>query len=177
MKCCASSLEATPNFLFHKTNRMANDTDYHIKIIKDRFFRELWNEQNFAIADNLFTDDFITESIAPEPSNWVSIHGTGPDSMKHHIKWWLEIIPDTKMEVIDIAATGYKVITNWELRGIMKGEIFGAKPTDQAVHILGCTVSIFQGDKISLNKTLFDRLGFLQQINVLPPTEKILKQE
>ena len=29
--------------------------------------------------------------------------------MKHHIKWWLEIIPDAKMKVIDIAATGNEV--------------------------------------------------------------------
>jgi hypothetical protein len=103
---------------------MTNDTDNHIKIIKDHFFNELWNEKIFGTADNIFTDDFITKSIGLEPSNWVSIHGTGPDSMKHHIKWWLEIIPDTKMKVIDIAATGNKVITNWELLGIIQGEIF-----------------------------------------------------
>jgi predicted ester cyclase len=155
---------------------MTNETDSHIKIIEDRFIKKLWNENNLATAENIFTDDFITESIAPEPSNWVSMHGTGPGSMKHHIKWWREIIPDAKMQVIDIAATGNKVITNWELRGKMNGKIFGISPTNQEVLIVGCTVSIFQGDKISLNKTLFDKLGFFQQINVLPSTKEILKE-
>ena len=156
---------------------MTNETDSHIKIIKDRFIKELWNEINLATAEDIFTDDFITESIALEPSNWVSMHGTGPGSMKHHIKWWLEIIPDAKMKVIDIAARGDKVIMNWELRGTMQGKIFGVSPTNQEVLILGCTVSVFQGDKISLNKTLFDRLGFFQQINVLPSTSEMLKEE
>ena len=156
---------------------MTNETDSHINIIKDRFIKELWNEANLATAENIFTDDFITESIALEPSNWVSMHGTGPDSMKHHVKWWLEIIPDAKMKVIDIAATGDKVIMNWELQGTMQGKIFGVSPTNQEVLILGCTVSVFQGDKISLNKTLFDKLGFFQQINVLPNTSEMLKEE
>ena len=115
----------TPKFFIHKTNRMTNDTDNHIKIIKDLFFSELWNEKKFATADNMFTDDFTTESIAPEPSNWATIHGTGPDSMKHHIRWWLEVIPDAKMEVIDIAATRFKIITNWELRGTRKEKFSG----------------------------------------------------
>lgn len=160
----------------YSTNLM-NDTDNHIKIVTDSFFKELWNSKNFPCADDIFTDNFMTESIALEPSNWISIHGKGPGSMKHHIKWWLEIIPDAKMKLIDIAATGNKVITNWELQGTMRGEIFGVKPTNQKIQIVGCTVSVFQGDKIALNKTLFDRLGFFQQINVLPATEKIVKQE
>jgi SnoaL-like polyketide cyclase len=155
---------------------MTNKTDTNIKIINDHFINELWNERNLAAADSIFTNDFITESIALEPSNWVSIHGTGPSSMKHHVNWWLKIIPDAKMEVIDIAGTGNKVITNWELRGTMQGKIFGVSPTNQEVIIFGCTISIFQGDQIRLNKTLFDRLGFFQQINILPPSKEILKE-
>ena len=155
---------------------MTSKADNHIKIISDHFISELWNEKNLGAADSIFTDDFITESIPPEPGNWVSTHGTGSNSMKHHIIWWWKIIPDAKMQIIDIAATGNKVITNWELRGTMRGEIFGVSPTNQEVAILGCTISIFRGDKIRLNKTLFDRLGFFQQINVLPSLKEILKE-
>ena len=149
----------------------------HIRTVKDKFFLELWNERNFSSADNIFTSDFITESIALEPSNWSSIHGMGPDSMRHHIQWWLEIIPDAKMQVIDIAASEDKVFSNWELRGTMKKAIFGIKPTNRELIIFGCTVSVFQGDKIRLNKTLFDLLGFLQQINALPPSNEIFNME
>jgi len=156
---------------------MISDTGTHINIIRDCFFNELWNEKKLQVADNIFTDDFITESIGLESSGWASIHGIGPTSMKHHIMWWLDIIPDAKMKVIDITATGDTVITNWELRGTMRGTIFGINPTNQQVHIFGCTVSYFQGDKINLNKTLFDKLGFFQQISILPSTESILKKE
>jgi len=155
---------------------MSNEADNHIIIVNDYFFNEIWNEKNLAIADSIFTDEFVTESIAFEPGNWVSMHGKGPDSMKHHINWWLQIIPDAKMQVIDIAATGNKVITHWELRGTMQGEFFGISPRSQKVTIPGCTVSIFEGDKIRLNKTLFDALGFFQQMDILPPTKEILKK-
>lgn len=156
---------------------MSEKIDKHIKIVNDYFFNEIWNEKKLSAADRIFTDEFITESIALESSNWVSMHGTGPNSMKHHVNWWLQIIPDAKMQVIDIAATDDKVITNWELRGTIQGEIFGINPKNQEVTILGCTISIFEGDKIKLNKTLFDVLGFFQQINILPPTTEILKKE
>jgi predicted ester cyclase len=156
---------------------MSNETDNHINIVNDYFFNKIWNEKDLSVADNLFTDEFITESIAFESGNWVSMHGTGPNSMKHHVNWWFLRIPDAKMRVIDIAASDNKVITNWELRGTIQGEIFGVNPKNQEVTILGCTISIFEGDKIRLNRTLFDVLGFLQQINILPPIAEILKKE
>ena len=156
---------------------MSNNTDQHIKIVREHFFDEIWNERKLDIADRIFTNEFITEAISLEPSNWVAMHGTGPNSMKHHVNWWLQIIPDAKMKVIDIAATDNKVIANWELRGTVQGEIFGFHPNNKKVTILGCTISLFEGDKIKLNKTLFDVLGFFQQIDVLPGTVEILKKD
>ncbi|MFI5152450.1 MAG: ester cyclase [Chitinophagales bacterium] len=156
---------------------MFNQIENHINTVKEKFFLELWNERNFVSADDIFTNDFITESIALESSNWTSIHGKGPESMKHHVKWWLDIIPDAKMKVLDIAASNDKVISSWELRGTMKKAVFGINPTNREIIIFGCTVSIFQGDKISLNKTLFDRLGFLQQIDLLPASSELFKSE
>jgi predicted ester cyclase len=154
---------------------MKNRTTEQLNIVVN-FFQELWNERKLNIADNIFSTDFITESIGLEPSNWESTHGKGPNSMRHHIEWWLTIIPDAKMEVIDIVGSGDKVITNWKLTGTIKGVIFGVEPTNREVFIFGCTVSIFQDNKIALNKTLFDKLGFYQQINVLPPTSEIFKK-
>jgi hypothetical protein len=153
------------------------ESENRITIVREKFFSELWNQRNFAAADYIFTDDFITEAISLEPSNWASIHGKGPESMKHHIQWWLDIIPDAKMSVIDIAASGDKVISNWELRGTMEKAVFGVQPTHREMIIFGCTVFVFLEDKISLNKTLFDRLGFFQQINVLPPSGELFRSE
>jgi steroid delta-isomerase-like uncharacterized protein len=155
--------------------QVGDQIENRISTVRDRFFPELWNQRNFGAADYIFTDDFVTESIALEPSDWASIHGTGPESMKHHIRWWLDIIPDAKMRVIDIAGSEDKVISNWELRGTMEKAVFGVPATHKGIIIFGCTVSIFRGEKISLNKTLFDRLGFFQQINVLPPTGELFK--
>jgi hypothetical protein len=154
---------------------MANSWEDCVSTVRDKFFAELWNQRNFACAGHIFTDDFITESIAMEPGNWASIHGYGPESMQHHVRWWLDILPDAKMNVLDIAAAENKVISNWELRGTMKKAAFGVEPTNDAIIIYGCTVSFFRGEKICLNRTLFDRLGFLQQINVLPPSSDLFK--
>jgi len=166
---------ASKNSSFSTRTSVSNQIENRISIVKDKFFLELWSERNFASADDIFTDDFITESIGLESANWISIHGKGAESMKHHIRWWLEIIPDAKMKVIDIAGSHDKVISNWELRGTMKKAVFGVEATHREIIILGCTVSIFKGDKITLNKTLFDKLGFLQQINILPSSSELFK--
>jgi hypothetical protein len=156
---------------------MLNQLESRIDRVKTKFFLELWNERNFASAYEIFTNDFTTESISLEPSNWSSIHGQGPESMIHHIRWWLEIIPDAAMNVIDIISSKDIVISNWELRGTMKKAVFGFPPTNREIVIFGCTVSIFREEKICLNKTLFDRLGFLQQINALPGSSELFKTE
>ena len=138
-----------------------------IKIIKEQFAQALWNEQNFEVAHQIFTDNFITESINYNPTTWEEAHGKGPESMIHHIKGWLEIIPDAAMKIIEANENDDSVIETWELTGTMKGPMMGVEPTNQKLTISGSTVSIFEGNKIKINKTLVDVYGLLHQIGAV----------
>ena len=146
-----------------------------IEIVK-QFFEEIWNDRKFHIADDIFTNDFITGSIGLDPANWEANHGNGPESMKHHIKWWLQIIPDAKMTINHMAGSNNEVITIWELNGTMKEALFGIQATNKSLRISGATISLFEGEKIKLNKTQVDLLGLFQQIGLLPRTTELLKK-
>ncbi|MFY0629374.1 MAG: ester cyclase [Flavobacteriaceae bacterium] len=138
-----------------------------IRVIKEQFAKALWNDKNFEVAYQIFADEFVTESINYNPTTWEDLHGKGPESMIHHIKGWLEVIPDATMKIIEANENENSVIETWELSGTMKGSMMGIEPTNQQITIVGSTVSIFEGDKIKMNKTLVDVYGLLHQIGAV----------
>ncbi len=138
-----------------------------ISIVEDKFIEALWNERKFEVADEIFTEDFYTESFTFKPGNWIDVHGKGPESMIHHIKWWLTILPDAQLEVIDLVGHGDTVIQTWELTGTMEGALLGQAPLHKRLIIKGSTVLLFQEDRIKMNKTLLDRHGLMLQLGVL----------
>lgn len=135
-----------------------------IAIVQDLFFQKLWNDRKMEVASEIFTEDFWTESEAHQPSDWVIAHGKGPASMIHHIEWWLKILPDATMNLVEAVEDEDKVIYSWILEGTMKGNLLGQEPNNQRLKILGNTVSYFEGNKIKKNKTLLDKYGLMQQI-------------
>lgn len=143
------------------------DKENKIEMIKENFSQALWNERKFEIAHEIFTEDFITESISNEPVDWIGMHGKGPESMIHHIKWWLEILPDAQLNIIEAVEGENMIMETWELTGTMQGELAGIAPTGKPVKIMGATVAYFEGDKIRLHKTILDRYGLMQQIGGL----------
>jgi len=142
--------------------------------VESKFFNQIWNQRKLDLANEIFCEDFVTESIGFNESNWVQLHGKGPESMKHHIRSWLDSIPDLFFSIIDIVATGNTVICNWQSEGKVNKAMFGTEPIGQKIQIAGITVSYFKGDRIVMNKTLIDTLGLFQQIGLLPSTTELV---
>lgn len=147
-----------------------------MEIVEAKFFKQIWNQRKLELANEVFTEDFVTESIGLNESNWAKIHGKGPESMKHHILWWLESVPDLSFSIIDIAAAGNTVICNWQSEGIVLKALFGMEFTGQKIQILGMTVSYIKDNRITMNKTLVDSLGLFQQIGLLPPIIELVNK-
>ncbi len=145
----------------------------YIAIIESKFVYELWNRKNLAMTEELFTDDFVTEPIPFEQNAW---HGQGPQSMRHHVQQWCHVMPDIKMQLKAIGSYDNSVLYHWEFRGTMTGPFFGIPPINKEVVALGFTISYFEGEKIKLNKTLWDKLHFMQQLNVLPALADIIQK-
>jgi predicted ester cyclase len=147
-----------------------------IETVEVKFFKQIWNERNLELVNEVFCEDFVTESIGLNESNWTELHGKGPESMKHHINSWLESIPDLTFSIIDIAATKNTVICNWQANGKVMKAMFGREIMGQEIQIAGMTVSYFKGDRIFMNKTLIDTLGLFQQIGLLASTPELMGQ-
>ncbi len=71
------------------------------KAIARRFINELWNQRKYEVADEIFTEEFVTETISNNPVPW---EGKGPESMKHHIQHWLTSVPDLMFHLDNLIA-------------------------------------------------------------------------
>jgi steroid delta-isomerase-like uncharacterized protein len=138
--------------------------------IVETFVELLWNQRQLALADELFPADFVAEPIAHQPL-W---QGTGPESMKHHIQEWLEGLPDLHMHTVSMMVQDNQVWSRWEMTGTHNGILYGIPPTGKPIKALGITLFEIEDGKIRSLKTLFDGLGLMQQLEVLPDAATLI---
>jgi steroid delta-isomerase-like uncharacterized protein len=139
--------------------------------IVETFVEKIWNQHQLALADDLFPADFVAEPIAYQP-HW---QGTGPDSMKHHIQEWLEGVPDLHLNTIAIVTQDDRVWLRWSMIGTHKGVLYGVPPTGKPIVALGITLFEIENNQIRSLKTMFDGLGLMQQLGVLPDTGTLIQ--
>ncbi|WP_339366879.1 ester cyclase [Calothrix sp. 336/3] len=130
----------------------------------DKFVELLWNQRQFDLADELFLDNFIARPFAHQPM-W---DGTGAESMKHHIHGWLEGLPDLQMQPLNVMVQGNQSFVRWEITGTHKGFLYGLPPTGKIIKGKGITFFEVENGKILELQTLFDALGLMQQLHVIP---------
>lgn len=132
--------------------------------ILETFMEKLWNQRQLELADDLFPVDFVAEPIAHQPI-W---EGTGPESMKHHIQEWLVGVPDLQMKPIATVIQDAHIWVRWEMTGTHSGTLYGVPATDRPITALGVTLMEIEDHKIRTLRTIFDGLGLMQQLGVLP---------
>jgi predicted ester cyclase len=135
------------------------------------FVEKLWNQRQLALADDLFPPDFVAEPIAHQPM-W---QGTGPDSMKHHIQEWVDGVPDLQMKFIASTTQGTQIWVRWEILGTHSGVLYGVPPTGRNIRALGVTLFEIDQGKIRKLQTIFDALGLMQQLDVLPDAGTLIQ--
>jgi steroid delta-isomerase-like uncharacterized protein len=139
--------------------------------ILETFMEKLWNQRQLELADDLFPADFVAEPIAHQPV-W---QGTGPESMKHHIQEWLAGVPDLQMKPIATVIQDPQIWVRWEMTGTHNGTLYGVPATDRPITALGVTLMEIKDHKIRTLRTIFDGLGLMQQLGVLPDAGTLIR--
>ncbi|HYN88296.1 MAG TPA: ester cyclase [Ardenticatenaceae bacterium] len=126
------------------------------------FFDEVWSWGNLAVVDERIAADFINH----DPSNpWV---GTGPEGVKEYVRTYRTAFPDLHFTLHDIVVEGDRIAVRWTARGTHDGELRGIAATGKRVAVTGITVFRLAGDKLAEAWIIYDMLGLLQQLGVLP---------
>jgi steroid delta-isomerase-like uncharacterized protein len=131
------------------------------KALLRRGIEEVINRGNFAVADEIIASDYVYRSPGtPEVR--------GPDGLKQLVQGYRTAFPDLNMSVQEQIAEGDSVMTRWTATGTHRGELMGIPPTGKQVNVMGMIISRCAGGKIVEEVEIFDAMGMMQQLGVVP---------
>ena len=133
------------------------------KAVVRRFVEEMLNGQNLAVAEELFTADFVDHD-ADDPAGRLS----GIDGARAEVGAFLSAFPDMRVTTDQIVAEGDTVVYRGQVSGTHSGDFFGIPATGKQFSVWVWQTFRLEGNKIAEAWLHIDRLGLLQQLGVVP---------
>ena len=127
------------------------------KAIVLRSEAELWSKGNLAVADELYSPDFVCHFVVgPE---WRGLEGIKGEVKRHRTSF-----PDWHERVDDIVAEGDRVVIRFTSTGTHQGEFAGIAPTGRKVSIQEVAIFRVVGGKIVEQWGMPDIHGLMEQL-------------
>ena len=126
-----------------------------------RFFEEIWNKGNFAVANDLVAPDYLDH----DSSN----ARTGPEGVREEVSMYRNAFPDLRFAIEDLIAEGDKVVTRLTASGTHERDLAGIPATGRRVTISGIVITRYQNGKAAEAWVKFDFLSLYRQLGVIPP--------
>jgi steroid delta-isomerase-like uncharacterized protein len=92
----------------------------------------------------------------------------GPEGTKMLIGVYRAAFPDLHFKVEEQTAEGDTVVTRWSSGGTHKGPLMGIPPTGKSASVTGVTIDRFANGKIVSSWAIFDQMGTMQQLGIIP---------
>jgi steroid delta-isomerase-like uncharacterized protein len=125
-----------------------------------RFYEEMCNGRQNGLAPELFTADH--ELHDPQiPA------GNGPQGVADTVSTYQEGV-DGHWQIEDLFSGGDRVVVRWTGSGTHVGEVNGIPPTNKKIRVDAISIHRMQDGKIAETWEVWDTLGFLQQLGVVP---------
>jgi steroid delta-isomerase-like uncharacterized protein len=102
----------------------------------------------------------VHNSGAPDPLNL--------EGFRQLAGAFLAAFPGGKHTIEDMIGEGNKVVTRVIYRGTHTGDLMGIPPTGKQVTVSAMTIDYLANGKIVETWRLFDQLGMMQQLGVIP---------
>src|SRR2546429_7957796 len=131
-----------------------------------RLFQEFWNGRNLAIADKFIAASFL-DHVPGRPAELPA----GPEGFKLWSSALHAAYPDTHYTIDDMPAEGDKAASRWTAHATHQGVLTGIPATGKQVTVTGMTIDRIVDDQVVESWTIFDALGMLKQLGVVPLPE------
>jgi len=135
-----------------------------LKVMDRRFYQEVWSQGKLDVLDELMAATF-DDHDEPNPTDALE----GLEHAKYTIMEYRSAFPDIHFTVEDQIAEGEMVVTRWTARGTHTGEFRGIPPTGKGAMTTGISITRVVSGKFVEGWTIYDVLGLLQQLGVVPP--------
>ncbi len=130
------------------------------KAVVRRWFSELINKNDPALADELIDASYVNHFLPPGH--------TGPEAEKYIINMFFSAFPDLQGTLEDLVAEGDRVALRITWRGTNTGSLMGMPPTDKPVSFGVINILRVANGKIAENWAQVDMLGLMQQLGAVP---------
>jgi len=126
-----------------------------------RFYEQMNNDRKLELAPELFTADHVLHDpqIPDAP--------TGPDGMAAVVSVYQNGV-DGHWQIEELFSAGDRVVARWTGSGTHVGEVNGIPATGKPICVDAITIHQMRDGKIAESWEVWDTLGFLQQIGVVP---------
>ncbi len=136
------------------------------KAVVRRFFEEVWNRGNLAVADEVLAPNVVLH-IPGQPEDDV----VGLEVYKERVITYLRTaFPDLQSNIEEMIADGNKVVVRWTWRATHQGEFWGVAPTGKQITYEGISILRLADGKIVDDRFQADLLGLMQQFGVVTPS-------
>ena len=136
---------------------MPNDCIEARKALVRRYYDEMWNRWNFAVADEL-----ISESIRFRGSLGMTVNGR--DGFKEYMHTVQRAFPDFHNKIEELIAEDDKVVARLTYSGTHRGELFGIAPTGHRVGYCGIAIFRVSEGSVAEGYVLGDTRKLVQQL-------------
>ena len=132
------------------------------KILVRRYYEEMWNRWNFALANELLADDIsFRGSLGAEMR--------GREQFCDYILRVQHAFPDFQNRINQMVAEDDCVVARLTYTGTHRGEIFGIPATGKRISYAGAAFYRIANDRIAEGWVLGDVAGLLRQLGTKLP--------
>jgi steroid delta-isomerase-like uncharacterized protein len=125
-----------------------------------RFYEQMNNERKNELAPELFTESHVMHD--PQVPS-----GTGPQGMVDTVATYQTAV-DGHWNIEEIFSADDRVVVRWTGSGTHVAELNGIPPTGKKISVDAITIHRMESGKIAETWEVWDTLGFLQQLGVVP---------
>jgi steroid delta-isomerase-like uncharacterized protein len=138
-------------------------SDQDNKAIVQRYFEDVRNRRDAAVASQVFSPDVVIHVDTPQGSEDVR----GIAAIRQALQPYLVAFPDLRFTIEDQIVEGDRVATRWTARGTHRGTLMGHAATGKSVFFGGTDIFRIANGKIVEGWAHYDRLVILQQIGAV----------
>ena len=136
------------------------------KTIVHRLYEEVWNKRKLEVVDELISPSHALHDPIASGSH------VGPESYKRRVVELTTGFPDICFTIEDTIAEKEKFVVSWIFSGTHKGKYMETPATGRKISVEGITIHHIRNGKILDSCAVWDALGLMQQLGVVPELAK-----
>jgi predicted ester cyclase len=132
------------------------------KALYRRFLEEVFGKKNPGVIDQFIAPNCVDHAAPPG-------FPKGVEGAKQMLGMYLAAFPDVNVSIEDMIAEGDRVVARYAAQGTHQGSFMGIAATGKRVTFAGIDIVRVSGGKIVEHWEIFDQIGMMQQLGVIPP--------